>query len=195
MAEYTLRDEGGAEETIEAEDWTDAERQAEEWLRDGDWDTSEGPIHVSCWVFATDEDGDAEGPPLRVTVTIEQPAPKCVDGQRESHDWQAPYSLVGGCKENPGVWGNGGGVIIREVCMRCGCARKINTWAHHPSTGEQGLTETTYEVDAYTMDEIEALDTTNDDDGVDEDGDCLACGCPANGSSGSGSCDAKCHRP
>jgi integrase len=43
------------------------------------------------------------------TVRLEPSEP---DWQNEHlHDWQSPWSVLGGLKENPGVWGHGGGVV------------------------------------------------------------------------------------
>jgi len=81
-------------------------------------------------------------------VRLDPPEPACADGK--AHDWQAPHEIVGGIEDNPGVWGNGGGVIINEVCMRCGCARIINTWAQDRSDGTQGLRSTRYEPGKYS---------------------------------------------
>lgn len=42
----------------------------------------------------------------------------------EGHVWRQPYSVVGGCKENPGEWG-GSGTTSQSlyVCRLCGCYR------------------------------------------------------------------------
>jgi hypothetical protein len=77
-----------------------------------------------------------------VVVAHHQAEPACPGGE---HEWANPLEVVGGIPENPGVSGNGGGVTIREVCMRCGCERRTDTWAQRRDTGEQGLTETTYQ--------------------------------------------------
>jgi len=61
-----------------------------------------------------------------VSVRIDPDEPDCVDD--DGHDWRTPHSVVGGLKENPGVWGNAGGVITREVCARCGAYLINNTW-------------------------------------------------------------------
>lgn len=84
-------------------------------------------------------------------IEIEPEQPGCVEG--EEHDWQSPYEILGGSKENPGVWGHGAGVFIHEVCMRCGCERVTDTWAQDPDTGEQGLCSVRYEPGKYA-DEI-----------------------------------------
>lgn len=86
--------------------------------------------------------------------------PECPESEDGAHDWQAPYEIVGGIKENPGVWGNGGGVIIYGCCMRCGCRRTTDTWAQDMSTGEQGLRAVTYEP-GYYADDLRRL--TGDD--------------------------------
>lgn len=84
----------------------------------------------------------APGERERITITIEPDEPEC---SADAHDWKTPHSVLGGIKENPGVWGNGGGVIAREVCAHCGRYRETNTWAQRRDTGEQGLTEVKYE--------------------------------------------------
>lgn len=77
------------------------------------------------------------------TVECEPDEPECEPGH--SHEWKSPHSVLGGLKENPGVWGKGGGVICKEVCCHCGKYRVTDTWAQRPDTGEQGLTSVRYE--------------------------------------------------
>jgi hypothetical protein len=77
------------------------------------------------------------------TMTIEPTEPECEEDH--SHDWQTPYSVLGGCRENPGVWGHGGGVIIKEVCRHCAAYKVTDTWAQRPDNGEQGLLAVSYE--------------------------------------------------
>ena len=60
------------------------------------------------------------------------------------HNWTATYDREGGLKENPGVVGNGGGVIIHEHCTRCNCTRTTDTWATNPIDGTQGHTVVEY---------------------------------------------------
>lgn len=138
---YTFRDDGGSETEIEATSTQDAVRQAREWALGGDWDQSDTTFWVD--VRVTGEAGDEE----RVTVAIDPPEPEC--SAEEGHDWQSPHEVVGGVTENPGVWGHGGGVIITECCMRCGCRRDTDTWAQRPDTGEQGLQSVRYEEAAF----------------------------------------------
>lgn len=91
-------------------------------------------VHVECAL--TGESG-------MDTVAVAPEVPPCEDGQE--HDWRSPIEVVGGCRESPGVFGHGGGVIIREVCANCARYRIMDTWAQRMDTGEQGLTEVTYE--------------------------------------------------
>lgn len=76
-----------------------------------------------------------------IKVEIEPVPPRCV---AHNHDWRTPYSLLGGLRENPGVRGHGGGVVMRSVCRHCGIYRVVDTWAQDPVDGEQGLTSVTY---------------------------------------------------
>lgn len=74
--------------------------------------------------------------------TVEEPS--CEFGE---HEWESPYELLGGLKENPGVQGNGGGVIIKEVC-RCGCTKVTDTWGSHPLyPAKQGYKVVSYNYD------------------------------------------------
>jgi len=111
-----------ARENVNYEDYTDG--NATIWV----------DIHVSC-----EETGEED----EETIILNPPEPECFSG--EEHDWQAPYSVLGGVEENPGVWGHGGGVVIRRVCANCGLYKIIDTWAQNPNTGEQGLRSVRYE--------------------------------------------------
>lgn len=164
MTTYTLRisDDGySTEETIEAATQNEAEQiasdKADEWLETGDWDTSGGTLYLRARWSLRDEDGQKVADGV-ANLTLQPDAPKCVDGKRDTHDWQSPYEIVGGIKENPGVWGHGGGVKIAEVCMRCGCGRHTDTWAQNPSTGEQGLESVSYEAGEFS-EEIADMET------------------------------------
>lgn len=140
-------DDGNSE--IEIECGT-AEEAAQEYVDGGDW----GEIEETCWITVyvwrdgIDEDGDV----VKVDrgshkITLQPEEPECSEG--EGHDWQSPYEAVGGIKENPGVWGHGGGVIINECCVRCGCGKQTNTWAQDSEDGEEGLESVSYEPNKY----------------------------------------------
>lgn len=103
----------------------------------GDYDTTEGTLWLEHRVDSMVHD-ESE----RETIAIEPDEPNCLSGHE--HDWQSPYEVLGGLEENPGVWGHGGGVIIREVCSHCGTYRVTDTWAQDMSTGKQGLRSVAY---------------------------------------------------
>jgi hypothetical protein len=117
-----------------------------------------GSVESTRWYSVTvaryDDDGDEiEGDAQRVTVNPDEPA--CEAG--EEHEWSSDHDLVGGIEESPGVWGNGGGVIITEGCKKCGCQKVTDTWAQDRSTGEQGLESVVYIEGVY-------VDLGEDDD-------------------------------
>lgn len=114
----------------------------------GNYNDAEGTIWIDVRVHCRETDESDS-----YTVQSDEDEPDC-DSDEGMHSWQSPIELVGGIKENPGVWGHGGGVIITEVCVRCGCKRTTDTWAQRPDTGEQGLTSVSYEQDAFTADEL-----------------------------------------
>lgn len=114
---------------------------AQEYVDDGDW--SDGPeawvimVHVwrRGWMWDDDENEVVE---VRLDedshdITLQPDEPGCRDD--DGHRWEAPHVLVGGIESNPGVWGHGGGIVINEACVRCGCQRKTDTWATNPSNG------------------------------------------------------------
>ena len=148
MKTYTAKIDGG-ETQIEADTIADALREAKEWASAGDWDMDEGTIWVDVSVESEEQDEDGDPAESRsFTLAIDPDEPDC---EGEEHDWQSPHEIVGGIKENPGVWGHGGGVIISECCIRCGCKRMTDTWAQRPDTGEQGLRSVSYQPDHYSI--------------------------------------------
>jgi hypothetical protein len=128
---YQVTD-GNGEIEIEADSHKAA---CQEWADTGDW----GSVPKTSWVTctATDEAGESE----THTIKIEPTEPDCCAG---SHKWASPLSVVGGIKENPGVYGHGGGVVITCVCRHCGRYQITDTWAQNPENGEQGLTSVEY---------------------------------------------------
>jgi hypothetical protein len=140
MSKY-LCDDGNAEIEIEA---NSAEAAAQEYVDGGNWGDISETIWVKVYVTPIDEDGEAiEDGSETVTIAVDPEEPECEDG--EEHDWRSPYSVLGGTKENPSVWGHGGGVIIKSVCAHCGKYRINDTWAQNPENGVQGLNSVTYE--------------------------------------------------
>lgn len=141
--------EGGAYEIIPASTLDDALETAIDWAKEGDWPTYEGPCYIEVRVWEVDKEGNRldDGEDGYADIVLPMDEPDCIS----EHDWQSPHEIVGGIKENPGVWGNGGGVIINECCMNCGCKRTTDTWATNPSNGSQGHREVTYEADFYEI--------------------------------------------
>ncbi len=141
-------DDGYAEMEFEVECGADA---AQEYVDGGDWgddcDTTSW-VHVRVWREGIDETGAVRVDAESHRIAIEPIAPDCIDGH--DHEWISPHSIVGGIKENPGVWGHGGGVIIHEVCKYCGCGMSTDTWAQDPENGEQGLRAVTYTEGEFT---------------------------------------------
>jgi len=97
-------------------------------VREGDWGTR------GSWVWhgyaldpITNED-------TRIDVDMPATMPACATGKH--HVWSAPHEVVGGIQENPGVWGHGGGVVIREVCRYCGRYKVTDTYATDTSNGQ-----------------------------------------------------------
>lgn len=94
----------------------------------------------SAWPTEIDDEATA-GKMTRHTATLDPNQPDECSG-----DWESPPEVVGGCAENPGVYGSGsgGGVIITEVDPVSGWYRVTDTWAQRPDTGEQGLRSVEY---------------------------------------------------
>lgn len=132
-----VADDGNAEVVM---DETDLEAAAKEYVAGGDY---MGPGHVQVWAWRRWTLGEIVVDGDRTCYLVEIPAdvPAC---SADEHEWVAPYEVVGGLKENPGVWGKGGGLIMHRVCAHCGCLQTHDTWATGPG-GEQGLSVTTYD--------------------------------------------------
>jgi len=148
---YRYREDGGHEEWLAAQDMDEAEEMAQDLLETGDWGEIEDgdPSYiVSAQCDAVDCDGNVVDS-RRVRHVVDPAEPECAS--EEGHDWQAPYDVVGGSRENPGMWasmGGCGGVTSREVCMRCGCGLIADTGAQDADTGEQ-YTSVRYEPRKY----------------------------------------------
>ena len=151
-----IADDGNCEITYP--NATSGDEAAREYGDGYDWGEYAETFWLTVWAWRVgvvrDERGDVYAVEIdrdSYTIAIDPDEPACLDG--ENHDWQSPHEIVGGIESNPGVWGHGGGVVITECCVRCGCARITNTWAQNPETGEQGLQSVTYEPDRF-RDEI-----------------------------------------
>jgi hypothetical protein len=154
-----VADDGNNE--VEYDYFATAREAAEAYVSEGSWGEDESTWWCEVYVFSRwtldgfslDED-DRES----FSIRVDPPEPECEE--ECDHEWTSPESL-GGCRENPGVWGHGGGVIIEEVCAHCGLHRHTDTWAQCPQTGRQGLTSVRYSRD-------DTDDTDNDTDTEEE---------------------------
>lgn len=142
MPKYELREQGHAFTTIDAESAEAALDAADEPSR-SDYGDTPGTYYADWHAVNVDDSDDRASR----SYAMPEPEPECPD--HAEHDWQSPHEIVGGVAENPGVHGHGGGVIITECCMHCGCKRTTDTWAQRSDTGEQGLTEVSYELAFY----------------------------------------------
>lgn len=130
---------------------------AEAFASSGDWGDRLSTDWLEVFTYRYDEDGERIDSQSH-TIKLEAIEPPCPEG--DAHDWQSPHAIVGGQKDDPGVRPHGGGVLITEVCMRCGCRQVTNTWARSPD--REGVTKTTY-TPGYYADQI-AEDADEDED-------------------------------
>lgn len=142
--------DGNEDVEIEAET---AKEAAELYAEEGDWpDGHTFWVNVYVQPSTGDEEADFDQRQF-FKIPVHPEEPECSE---DDHDWQSPYSLLGGLESNPGVWGHGGGVKYTEVCMNCGCGRHVDTWAQDPQDGQQGLYSIEY-VPREFEDEIERM--------------------------------------
>ncbi len=138
MAKYEIREDGGAREIIDAESMDAAMVQARDWAASGSYDSR---VMVTVWCAALGADGDYTGEQERDEVEAgpEPEVPECADGNE--HEWEAPYEVVGGVKENPGVWSRGGTTMtFHTVCLHCGTHRHETTYGSQRNPGQADQT-------------------------------------------------------
>lgn len=137
MATY-LADDGNAEIEITADS---AQEAAQEYVDSGSWGEVEATTWITVYVQEVDDEGNQIGDRGRHKIALQPDEPECAAYE---HDWRSPHSIVGGLEENPGVHGHGGGVVLNEVCGRCGAKRTTDTWAQDRTDGMQGLESVRY---------------------------------------------------
>lgn len=125
MATWDLYEEGCHYDTIEADDAAEALERAKANVHRANYPDIEGSMWIDVRVECEESGETASG-----TVRLDEPEPECSESE---HSWASPYEVFGGLKENPGVWGHGGGVIIKELCKHCGCERTTDTRAQRLS--------------------------------------------------------------
>lgn len=138
---YRISEDGGASEIIDADDLKSAVAAAKEWASEGSYDER---VMVSVYVQSVDEDGDDtdEYGSAEVEAGPEPEAPECAEG--EEHEWESPHELVGGIKENPGVWSLGGTTMtFHYVCGHCGAHKHETCYGSQRNPGQ--CDQVTYE--------------------------------------------------
>lgn len=144
------------DEIFESEDMDSAKEWAEDWLSDGEY--GDKPCYVNASVVELDEDDEEIG--FQEDIEFEWEGnvvtPDC--DHEDGHDWQEPYEVVGGCKENPGVFGLSGAQIkSTSVCSRCGMYR-VYTSASTPGNYPKEPEKYEYEdADERSMEWVESL--------------------------------------
>lgn len=139
-----MANDGNGECEIEA---SSAKEAADEYISGGDWGEYNETFWITVRVYprwtvgSTSIDEDDFDSRRSFDVTIDPSEPRCTE---DEHDWTSPYKIFGGLEENPGVFGHGGGVIIKEVCSHCQATKTVDTWAQNPINGEQGLCSVAY---------------------------------------------------
>lgn len=137
---YQLAEDCQPYDTVEASTVEDALEIARHQFDPASYDSAYGTVYIE--ISASEiECGGGIPDSLDEMLVVSPPEPKCTEPE---HIWEAPHDVVGGLIENPGVVGNGGGVVITEVCSSCGVYRVTDTWAQSPTTGQQGLTSVAY---------------------------------------------------
>ena len=144
---WDLYEDGFKYDTVTADQAERALAQAERNVDRDNYPEDAGTLFVVAEAVC-----EMTGERITRSITLEAVEPDCAESE---HDWQRPLSLVGGLKENPGVHGKGGGVVIHEICRHCGMTKITDTWAQHPGNGSQGHTMVEYEEGRYSDEELQ----------------------------------------
>lgn len=111
--------DGVVENIFQAKDAVEAMDLAIDWWAEGSW---ENRTELDIFVREINPwDDDMEFPMDWKTIEVgeDPPEPEC--SEADEHDWERPYEIVGGLKENPGVWSAGGTTMtFHSVCAHCG---------------------------------------------------------------------------
>ena len=120
---YEMWEDSGAAERFDATDDAAAIAHAMEWVSEGEY---ESRCLVEGGVRRLDIDDDGEEDWIDVDMFSVEAGPEPDPGECEGscdgeHEWSRPHHIVGGCRENPGVWGAGGNDLrLLHVCCFCG---------------------------------------------------------------------------
>lgn len=128
--DYLIGDECGNDLIVQAGSLNEALDIAKDWALNGAWE-SKREVSVFAVRFDTNErygGSDPRGSEMKArkwaTVEVgEDPEPPSCVGR--SHDWRKPHRVVGGLRENPGVWATGGTThTYLSVCRHCGAYKR-----------------------------------------------------------------------
>lgn len=128
---------------------------AEEYVSDGDWGEGKSSVRVHVWREALDYDGET----VRVAESSHDvdagEDPRAVGEcgtDDDDHDWEAPLELVGGLRENPGVFSTGGTSFrFESVCVNCGTYRTRTSAGMQRNPGEPSETVEYREADEASL--------------------------------------------
>jgi hypothetical protein len=121
---------------VEASNLASAIEDARDEVDRSRYDTSAGPVWVDFQIVNQDDQDDRG----EFTIGLDQDEPVC---SAEAHDWQSPYEVLGGLREDPGVQADGGGFVARRCC--CAHCGAYYIFAQRRDTGEEGLYEVRYQ--------------------------------------------------
>jgi hypothetical protein len=114
--------DGVVDHVYQAKDCQEAMQLAIDWWKDGSW---ENKTEIDIYVQEINPfDDDMRFPMEWETIEVgeDPPEPECTE---ESHGWETPHEIVGGLKENPGVWSLGGTTMVyHSVCSHCGLQKR-----------------------------------------------------------------------
>ena len=118
---------------VQVSSMEEAKDAAIDWIQDGAWDCK---MMLDVWITKVDHDGKVlDRVDFVVEVGKDPEPPECAEGLE--HDWCSPYEVVGGLKENPGVWSLGGTTIhTSEVCSHCGWFKKRTVYGSQRNPGQ-----------------------------------------------------------
>lgn len=132
-----VADDGNAEVATTADTNLEA---AQEYVSDGDWGDGKCSVRVHVWKYALDINGEQERvaeDSFDVDAGSDPEAPGECGTDDDDHDWETPLELVGGCRENPGVFSIGGTTFrATSVCASCGTYRISTSRGEQRNPGE-----------------------------------------------------------
>ena len=150
---YRVSEESGASTIIEAYSDDEADLLARDWILEGSYEPELKTFWVKGYLEKVDDDDEPVEQRYSFHVPFDPETPPCLPGH--CHDWQSPWELVGGLKENPGVISHGGGIKKFSACMNCGCGSVYNSWDHCPTTGYSPLESWEYIANEYEVKGVE----------------------------------------